>query len=81
MAIARCEFCENPKGRKQTYVLPVEPVGYPFSSTICGSQGCESAAYIWLTENERNEYYDGRRIFVFATAAVKVRVKDDALKG
>ena len=54
---------------------------YPLSSTICGSQGCENAAYIWLTEDERNEYYDGRRVFAFATAAVKVRVKDDALMG
>jgi hypothetical protein len=78
MAIARCDLCESPKGRTQRYVLPVEPVGYPKSSTVCGSRGCENPAQVWLNQKESDAYYDGQRVFAFATAAVKVKVKGPA---
>lgn len=77
MALARCEQCENPKGRGgRSYVIPVKPVGHPQSGVVCGSKGCENSAYIWLTTDERDQYHQGRRIFEFPTQAVKVQVAD-----
>ena len=53
MAIARCQNCGKPEGRRQTYVSRALPVGYPNSSTICSIRGCEGAAYIWLNQQEK----------------------------
>ncbi|AMA60045.1 hypothetical protein BCCGELA001_29945 [Bradyrhizobium sp. CCGE-LA001] len=55
-------------------MLPVEPIGYPKSAAICGSNGCENVAYIWLTNEERDEYFRGRRIFQYPSQAMKVQV-------
>jgi|GraSoiStandDraft_32_1057276.scaffolds.fasta_scaffold353028_2 hypothetical protein len=75
MAIARCQNCGKPEGRRQTYVSRALPVGYPNSSTICSIRGCEGAAYIWLNQQEKAAFDTGQRIFRFPTFAAKVRVE------
>lgn len=75
MALARCDLCETPKGRPEPYVVAAEPIGYPESSTVCGTQGCENPALIWLKQSEVDAYHKGQRVFDFPTHAVKVRVR------
>jgi len=76
MALARCDYCEKPKGRMgNAYVVPAEPVGYPNTSTVCGREGCEHPALIWLTSEENDAYHQGQRVFGFATRTSKVRVQ------
>jgi hypothetical protein len=75
MAIARCDTCEMPKGRTRKYVVSTEPVGYPKSSTVCGTPGCENPALVWLNEDESAEFERGQRVFGFPTRAAKVRVQ------
>lgn len=81
MALCRCkEKHSNPKGRAKDYVLSVEPLGYPENtSSICGIKddkvNCTNPGLIWLTEDEKNEYNNGVRIFAYATNVCKVKVK------
>jgi hypothetical protein len=76
MVLARCDMCDKPKGRKgNMYVVAAEPLGYPNTSTVCGTSGCENPALIWLTDEENNAYHRGQRVFRFATSTSKVKVQ------
>lgn len=75
MAIARCIKCGRPKGRTNNYTKSVEPVGYPDTSSVCGSSGCENPALIWLNEEETSAYSIGQKIFCLPTKAIKVKVR------
>lgn len=76
MALCRCkEQHPNPIGRIRVYVMSVEPIGYPKTSSICGRLDCENPGLIWLTKKEKVEYMKGERIFSFASAVSKVKVK------
>lgn len=77
MSIARCQECGEPNGRTHNYVKKAKPLGFPQTAIICGSKGCENSAYVWLTEDEGNQFEAGRRIFPFPTQAVKVKVSDE----
>jgi hypothetical protein len=77
MSVARCATCGLMSRRLSAYSLVVEPVGYPDSSTICGSPGCENPALIWLTAWEASEFRSGRRVFSVAGRAPKVRVNNE----
>ena len=80
MSVARCTFCGLTSRRLSAYSLVVEPVGYPDSSTICGSPGCENPAVIRLTAWEAAEFRNGRRVFSVAGRAPKVRVGNEIRK-
>lgn len=73
MAIVRCVE-HKPKGRSEPYVMSLNTVGYPNTAAICGREGCEKPGLVWLTEDERQQYVSGRRVFGFNTAVIKVRV-------
>ncbi|MGQ0557988.1 MAG: hypothetical protein ACT4OE_00115 [Sphingosinicella sp.] len=72
MAIMRCEH-HAPRGRTRDYVASVEPVGYPVTAVICGSQTCRDPALIWHEQHEKLGYDRGERIFKAFTATMKVR--------
>jgi hypothetical protein len=74
MALARCDVCGSPKGRTDTYPYAHSPVGHPNSGVVCGKRGCENQAYLWLTEEEQENYKQGQRVFYLPTDAAKVRV-------
>lgn len=77
MALCRCiENHSEPKGRKFDYLCSVEPLGYPDNtSSICGRINCGKPGQIWLTKEEHNQYLKGKRIFTYASAVSKVKVK------
>lgn len=76
MALSRCkELHNNPQGRVVNYVISVEPLGFPKTSSICGRTGCNNPGLIWLTNEEAIAYRNGERIFSFASAVSKVKVK------
>lgn len=79
MALSRCLESHSPPGGNN-YVGYVRPVGYPNSSTICGRKDCKYDGVIWLTDNERNDYLSGERIFSYATNTAKVKVDDSGIK-
>ena len=74
MALARCASCGKPNGRKHKYVAKRLPLNFPDSAVMCGNCGTRKAI-IWLDSEERKEYLDGKRVFDFHTASVKVMVK------
>lgn len=76
MAVARCVACGPPAGKRGSYVLACEPLGYPASAGICGVSGCENPALIWLSAWEAAEYRSGRRIFNMSGRLPKVRLAD-----
>jgi hypothetical protein len=57
MALARCEVCGSPPGRKLTYSgKRYLPVSYPQSGIICGTNECGGQALVWLTFEEEKQY-------------------------
>lgn len=74
MAYARCRECGKPRGRGESYVAAVEPLGYFLTAAVCGSRGCERPALIWLTAKEKARFDTGERVFGLSSPAIKVRV-------
>ena len=74
MALCRCKN-HIPKGRKRSYVVSVEPIGYLSTSSICGLKKCEDEGLIWLDELEYDNYKKCKDIFTYSSSATKVRVK------
>jgi hypothetical protein len=60
MAAARCETCGPPEGLKLDYTHLHTPVG---SSILCGAPTCNRPAYVWLTDEEEQQYLRGVRNF------------------
>lgn len=77
MVLCRCkEKHYNPKGKNVDYVESKYPIGYPDeASSICGRKNCENAGLIWLTQEELHDYNKGERVFSYASAVCKVKVK------
>lgn len=73
MALVRCDEHGPPRGRTQTYVQAVHPLGYPETAAICGRQNCTQPGLLWLNKGDRKAYDSGERIFSVQTAAVKVK--------
>lgn len=65
MAIARCETCGCPDGRKGNVysTVPRYPIGHPESGVICGTPDCLNPGIVWLTDWEETEYQQSRRTF------------------
>ena len=74
MALVRCEGCGRPRRRTRTYVLAVQPVGYPDTAAVCGRSECAQPGLVWLSEEEKVEYDRGQCIFSVPSAAVKIKV-------
>lgn len=72
MALCRCKNHGYPKGKYFNYK---EPLLYPNTSSICGSNNCVNSGLIWLTKEELIQYEQGERIFSFASSVTKVKVK------
>jgi hypothetical protein len=60
MAIARCDK-HTSDGTKHAYKAFALPLGYPETAAICGREGCEAPARLWLREPERADYQRGER--------------------
>lgn len=65
MALARCEKCGTPAGKKDNVYSGKArlPIGHPQSGVICGTPGCNEPALIWLLDSEQTQYQKGIRIF------------------
>jgi hypothetical protein len=67
MAIARCENCGCPKGKKLNVYSPTAhyPVGHPNSGVVCGTANCNNPGLVWLLDHEQRAYSTppGQRIF------------------
>jgi len=75
MALARCEDCGRPQGRRgNIYTSCHLPLGYPETGVICGSTGCEKPAKFWLIPEEQAQYQKGIRVFPLPTQAAKVKL-------
>ncbi len=70
MALCRCKNHRPP----EDYVDSVSPIGYPDTSSICGRPSCLEPGLIWLKNDERIKYQQGKRLFSFATNVTKVKV-------
>jgi hypothetical protein len=47
MALARCERCGQPEGRKgNIYVASHQPVSYPNSGVVSGTANCDAPALV-----------------------------------
>jgi len=73
MALSRCKE-HRPEGRVNNYINYVYPIGYPYTSSICGINQCNISGLIWLTEDEYRLYLNGQEIFEFANNTTKVKV-------
>jgi hypothetical protein len=73
MALVRCARHGKPRGRTYRYTRSVKPVGWPDTAAICGGSGCTRAGLIWLTDRESGAYDQGKRVFEFNNASMKVR--------
>lgn len=71
----------NPNRTKYTYVLEVEPVGYPETAITCnrgGKYNCDrpARAYLNREEDEAQAYHDGTRVFQIGGRGEGVRLTD-----
>jgi hypothetical protein len=64
MAIARCEICGPPRGKKYDYTHAHTLLSSPSSNMICAGPGCVRLLSItWLTDEEERQYLRGQRFF------------------
>ena len=73
MALCRCKEHKPQRGGHQEG--PVNPIGYPVTSSICGLPNCNNPGVIWLSVAEIESYGLGRRIFTFDHNCSKVAVQ------
>ena len=74
MALCRCTL--HQPADIWGYNNSVLPVGYPNTSSICGSGQCTTAGRIYLKDDEFQQFLNGVRIFKYATNVTKVKVMD-----
>lgn len=73
MAQARCDI--HPPRSHKPFERSVLPVGHPKSAILCGHDGCDQAARIWLDEGEARAYLRGLRIFKPSSNGIKFKVQ------
>lgn len=73
MALCRCKEHKPRRGRHQQG--PINPIGYPLTSSICGNRNCNNPGVIWLSLEELESYGLGFRIFTFDSNCAKVAVE------
>lgn len=74
MALSRCKTHSPPKPGNKNYVISVNLLGYPHTSTICGRKNCNDPGLIWLTKQEHQDYNAGFRVFAYDSNVAKVQV-------
>ncbi len=79
MALSRCLESNSPP-QSNLYVAYALPVGYPNSSTICGTKNCRNEGVVWLRDDERKSYLNGERYFSYDFNVTRVRVDDSGMK-
>jgi hypothetical protein len=63
MALARCEKCGRPQGKKVRYAHS-HRLASTKSRIFCGSGNCTDLAIVcWLTDEEEQQYLGGERSF------------------
>jgi hypothetical protein len=75
MTEARCDE-HRPVPIEPETVSYALPLGYPDTAVTCDVIGCEKAARLWLSKDERDAFVAGQRVFPIASGA-KIRVSDD----
>ena len=63
MASARCEKCGHPQGLKLNYTHLHTPGPSVSGGIFCAAPSCLRQAYIWLTDEEQQQYLQGVRNF------------------
>jgi hypothetical protein len=64
MAVARCEECGRPKGKKLSYACSHKLVSDASPRIFCGTGNCTQLALnCWLTDEEEQQYVGGERLF------------------
>ena len=75
--LCRCKAHQPANNRIHIYTHYGVPVGYPNSSSICGTTGCNKVGYIYMTEDEVVNYNTiHKRIFNYANNGTKVKIED-----
>lgn len=72
MAIARCDKCGRPKGKSGNVYSETSyhPTNHPHSGVVCGTEGCDGPAMIWLLKpEEEDQYRNGGRVFEITGSA------------
>ena len=63
MALARCEKCGRPQGKKVCYAY-FHRLASTKSRIICGTGNCTDLAIVcWLTDEEEQQHLSGERRF------------------
>jgi len=64
MAVARCEKCGPPQGKKLSYTRFHKFVSDASARIFCGTTNCTQLALnCWLTDEEEQQYLRGERFF------------------
>ena len=80
MALALCKECGARRLMLYPYTgIPVKPIGYPETSTICSKGPCERPALLWLNRDEEHNLGSGQRIFKAAKSGAKIKVDERSL--
>lgn len=75
----RCESHGPPEGRVYKYLGKIEPKGYPDSALICGRDGCEESAVVYLNIGEFEEYQrQDRRIYRLQYSGHHIELSDNS---
>ena len=74
MALARCETCGSPHGLKHKYPHSHTLAVSVRFDVLCGSPSCAHRAFIWLTDEEEQQYLSGQRSFAVSSRAREVDV-------
>jgi hypothetical protein len=72
MGLARCEACGRPQGlRYRNNHLHTQAFS-AHRKIVCGLQTCLGRGFIWLTDEEEQQYLSGQRRFLVSNRAVQV---------
>jgi hypothetical protein len=76
MAIMRCKLhSPSTSGTSRRFRGYAKPVGYPNTAAICGKEGCEAPARLWLSDAEMSQYERGARIFIVRTYSARIKIR------
>ena len=74
MALSRCGTCGGPQGLKRDYPHCHTQASSAGHNVICGSLNCTRHAFIWLTDDEQQQYLRGKRHFRVSSYAPLVQL-------
>jgi len=74
MALSRCPTCGSPQGLKHNYPHFHAQVPSDSRSILCGAPTCVRLGYLWLTDEEEEQYLAGQRAFPLSNRGLEVHV-------